>query len=349
MSLFAGVLRTEDLSVALSTFQPEVIEEQMGILLAQYQQERAEAQSLLVGSTITRAQARVEQGAIDEGQEIGPDGRPLETYHSGYYEVGYPLKRVAWALGWNRETFARMTVADLDKQFNAKVAGNARRHSREILKALLFKANYDYTDELEGTVTVTRLANTDGTIYLPDNAEENHYLTSGYAANALSATNNPFVTIANEIREHYTTSTRVVVFINSAQVAEIQADLPSFVDGPVAGIAPSTLTATALDPGVNVPGDFLGTDSASGAYVYVWNRIPANYMYGQAVDETPPLVQRIPAEAMLQGFTSLDEEAHLPFYKRSWIEIFGYSVAQRLVGVAMELTADATYDNPTTL
>ena len=28
MSLFAGVLRTEDLSVALSTFQPEVIEEE---------------------------------------------------------------------------------------------------------------------------------------------------------------------------------------------------------------------------------------------------------------------------------------------------------------------------------
>jgi len=347
MSLFAGILRTEDTNAALTSFDPEIIEEGINSILATYVAERNAAQSLFVASEVTVASQRIRAGAIDEGQELGADGRPLETHVGGYYDVGFPLKRVGWAVGWNRETFAHMTVADLDREVGAKVAGNARRHTREIMRALMAdNANFTYTDELAGNVTVRRLANTDGTsfYYGGSEQEDNHYLSSGYANTALSATNNPFVTLAAEIREHFDTTTRIVAFINSAQRAEVLADLTTFVDTAVVGIEPANDTAVALDQGINVPGDFLGIDSASGVFVYVWDRIPASYVYAQAVDEARPVSRRVPSPESLRGFTLLPEESHIPFYKRTWLELFGYGVSNRLSAAVMFLDAGAWAD-----
>lgn len=346
MSLFAGILRIEDTNRALTEFEPEIIEAAIGQILAKHQQDRDETYALIVDSTTTEATSRTRDGGVDEGQELGPDGRPLETHVGGLYDVGFPLKRVGWAIGWNRETYAYMTVADLDREVSAKVGGNARRHAREMRKALMLKANYTFPDELRGNVTVRRLANTDGTVYVGTGAEDNHYLTSGYANNAISPTNNPFATLATEIREHFTHNSRIVAFINSAQVSEIRTDLTTFVDTNVEGIVPSSLTAYSVSPGVGVPGYFLGIDSASGVYVYVWDAIPANYILGGAIDEAPPLRRRIPEAASLQGFTLLPEESHIPFYKRTWLELFGYGVSNRLGWACMFLDAGSTYTDP---
>src|SRR5688500_2541519 len=90
MALFAGILRTEDTTV-LSAIQPEEINDAIQQVLAQYQQDRNEAQSLLVSGEVTRASELVRLGGIDEGQEIGPDGRPLEPHIGGDYTAGYPI------------------------------------------------------------------------------------------------------------------------------------------------------------------------------------------------------------------------------------------------------------------
>lgn len=346
MSLFAGILRTEDLNRALTDFQPEVIESAISDVLAAHQAERNAANALFVQGETFASSQMIREAGVDEGQEIGEDGRPLETHVGGSYEVGFPLKRIGWAVGWNDETAAYMTVADLDREVTAKLAGNARRHWREILRAVIGdNANYTYVDRFDGSVTVRRLANTDGTLYGSDAAEDNHYLSTGYANTALSATNNPFVQVANEIREHFDTTSRIVAFVNPAQVAEIQADLTTFVDRGVDGITPANSTAVANAPGaLTVPGDFLGIDSASGAYVYSWNRMPASYVYAQAIDEPAPLLRRVPAPASLQGFQTVAEETHFPFYKRTWRELFGYGVANRLVAAITFIDAGAWAD-----
>lgn len=347
MSLFAGILRTEDLNKALTTFDPDIVSDAINQVLAKFQRERDETYGLLVETSTTAATGVFREAGFDEGQEIGPDGRPLETHVGGKYDVGFPLKRIGWALGWNRETFAHMTVADLDREVAAKTAGNARRHSREMRKAIMLKSNYTYADELHGKITVRRLANTDGTLYGHPGAEDNHYLTSGYAANAIDASNNPFATLAGKIRGHFTNNSRIVAWINTAQVARIQGNLTSFVDTGVEGITPSSITAVANAPGLSLPGYFLGIDSASGVYVYVWDEVPANYILAGAVDEIPPLRRRVPEPVSLQGFQQLEEERHLPFYKRTWIELFGYGVANRLAYACMFLDAGSTYTDPT--
>lgn len=354
MSLFAGILRVEDTNTALTAINGanDTIAESIGQILAKYERERNAAQALFVDSETTKFTERVRFGGYDEGQEIGPDGRPLETFVGGKYDVAYPLERFGWALGWNEETFARMTVADLDRETGAKIAGNARRHMRSIFRALLRSANDTYIDELNGSLTVRRLANQDGTLFaaFPDTdaeAQDNHYLTSGYASASMSATNNPFATLAAEVKEHFTAETRIVAFINTAQRPDVITRLPNFQDKDVEGIIPAASQARAADPGFTVPGEFIGVDGDSGVYVYVYNRVPSGYIVGGTVDEARPLKRRVPAEATLRGFKVRAEELHFPFYKRTWIDRFGYGVANRLSWVCLQLTTNGSYTDPT--
>jgi hypothetical protein len=354
MSLFGGILDVDDTDRKLTALALEDRDFTSAInrVLAKYQAERNAAQQLFLQGETTMPQEAVRLGGFDEGQEIGPDGRPLETHVGGTTNVAYPLKRVAWAIGWNIETFARMTIADLDREVMAKTAGNAKRHMREIFRALLGSANYAYSDDIYGELTVRRLANGDGTLYPPvayadEEAEDNHYLVAGYSAAEISATNNPLRTLAEEVREHFTSTTRIVAFMNSADRADLLAKLPNFVDVAVPGIAPGIAEARVLDETApTVPGDLLGIDGDSGAYVYVYDRIPAGYIAAGAVDEAPPLKRRVPEAASLQGFAMLTEESHLPFYKRTWIERFGYGVANRLSFAVLQLKASGSYDVP---
>lgn len=348
MALFAGILRTED-TARLTELDPEQIADAIDQVLAQYERERNEAQSLLVSDTVTGASELVMLGGVDEGQEIGQDGRPLETHIGGSYTAGYPMKRIGWALGYNDETFANLTVADLDRQVTAKTAGNALRHRREIMRALVGNANYSFTDNIEntGTVTVVRLANTDGTDYDGAGTDDNHYLASGYIAGDISATNNPLTTLKTELAEHQDGSVRVVAFINSANRGDLIDGLAaSFVEAGVEGITPAAADAQANTVGANVPGTFVGIDAASGVYVYEWNMVPSDYIYAQVVDAPGPLVRRIPSIASLQGFTVRAEEQHFPFFKRTWIERFGYGTRNRLNGAVMQLTV-GSYTVPT--
>lgn len=350
MALFAGILRVED-TTALTEVDPVEINDAINQLLARYQRERNEAQSLLVSGEVQRASELVRLAGIDEGQEIGPDGRPLETHISGEYTAGFPMIRYGWALGYNEETAAALTVGDLDRNVTAKVAGNARRHRRDIAKALFGNANYTYTDTIEGAgaVTVVRLANDDGTDFDGDEVDdnENHYLVSNYVAADISATNNPLVTLANEISEHFDGTTRIVAFINQAQRADLVDGLATaFVDADIAGITPAAADARATALGANVPGTFVGVDGASGVYVYVWDQVPSGYILAMTPDAPGPVVRRVPANAALRGFNVRAEEEHYPFYKRTWIERFGYGVRNRLNAAVMQLKASGTYDVP---
>lgn len=354
MSLLAGILRMEDTTM-LANIDPVQVSDAVNALLARYEEERNAWQDFFVEDETTDWQTLYNVGSVDEGQEIGPDGRPLETRPTGQIETALPIKRIGWAVGWNYETFAHMTVSDLERVTMAREGGNAKRHLREQFRALFNNANYTWTDPVHGALTIRRLANTDGTLYPPTfssdtDSEDNHYLASGYANTAISATNNPFVTLKAEIIEHFTEATGVVALINSAQLAEITADLPSFIDAAVDGVTQGADTAVATAAaGINVPGTFVGTDTASGVRVYVNDsgRIPASYIYAQAIGVPKPLRRRVHVPVTLRGFKLEADEAHYPLFKRTYVDRFGYGVANRLSGALMFVDAGA-YANPAT-
>lgn len=356
MTVLAGILRTEDLTPIADipvTDMTTAVQE----ILNRYVAERNEATNLFVQETTTVRSERIASGGVDEGQMLGPDGRPLETRPAGQIEVAYPWNRFGWAFGGNSETAAAMTVADTQRNVNSITGGNAKRHVREINRSFYNNANYQFTDEKtfdgdSGTLTIRRLANGDGTLYSPtinsdDESDDNHYLVSGYVAGDISAANNPFTTLANEIREHFDSVETVVAFINSAQRNDVLTGLPNFVDADVEGITRgATDSRAAALGGTNVPGDFLGIDGDSGAYVYVWDRTPAGYTSGFAVGQPAPLKQRIPRIVSLQGFRLEAEEEHNPMWKRTYRDRFGYAVANRIGAAVMQLKAIGTYDVP---
>lgn len=353
MSLLAGILRVED-TKPLTALAPDVVADAVNQLLERYQQERDQFLNLLVDGEVINPQMSFTLGAIDEGQELGPDGRPLETRPFGKIDVAFPLKRIGWATGWNFETFAYMTVADLERLTAARQGGNARRHVREAFRALFNNVNYTFTDDRHGNLTIRRLANQDGTIYPPAygadaEAEDNHYLVSEYAPDAMSATNNPFATLAAEIKEHFDTTTAVVAIINPAQRAEVLTALTNFVDAPTAGIrqGDDTAVAEALE-GINVPGTFLGTDGDSGVFVYVDDRqrVPANYIAAFGVGVAPPLKRRVPEAESLRGFKLEADEDHDPMFKRTYRDRWGYAAANRLGAAIMFLDAGSSYTIP---
>lgn len=130
-----------------------------------------------------------------------------------------------------RAAMAYMTMADLDRHLRTIFIQNTNTVRYEILKALVNNTQRTFKDPLHGDLLVEPLANGDSVTYPPvlgseDEATDDHYLESGYAAADISDTNNPFVTIRDELEEHFGAATggeNIVVFINSAQTAKVEA------------------------------------------------------------------------------------------------------------------------------
>lgn len=352
MTLLGGILKVAD-TTPLTGIPVRELNDAVNLINDRYTTERNSWDTFLVEQETIEHTVKHLLAGIDEGQELGEDGAPIETRVSGKIDVGFPWRRWGWAVGWTYEAFARMTVADMERNIGSKQAGNAKRHLREQFRAIFGNANYTYTDEDFGSVTVRRLANTDGTTYPPvytsdSEAEDTHYLVSGYAATALSTTNNPFVTLRDEIVEHFGSNQRVVAIINSAQRAEVMTDLPNFIDAVVPGVERGDDTAIATALGVSVPGTFLGVEADSGVWVYVNDegRVPATYIMASIVGVAPPLWRRVPRTDTLRGFKLESEHEHDPMYKRIYRDRFGYGVANRLSTAIMQLKASGDYDVP---
>lgn len=350
MSQLAGILRVEDATLA-TQIPPTDLTTAVNQLLRQYESERNATDNFLVAGRTTDRTRIVKLGGADEGQKISKDGRALESRTEGQYEVGFPLDKFAWAIGWNYEDFAYMTVADLDRVTASRTGGNAKRHNREKFRALFNNANGSDAD-VYGSITVRRLANQDGTLYPPapmtdGESEQNNYIVAGFTSSSISATNNPFALGAAPIRTRFGTTQAVVAVINSADRANVLANLTTFIDVPAQGVAPAPADAQPIAlTGVSVPGDFIGVDSATGVYVYVFDRVPQNYMFFGGVGLPQPLEMRIPSVASLQGFVLEAEEEHTPFFKREYVERFGYGVANRLSAAIVQLKASGSYDVP---
>lgn len=352
MTLLGGILKVAD-TTPLAGIPVRELSDAVNALNERYVTERNTWDNFLVERETDEHQVKHLLTGIDEGQELGEDGAPIETHVGGKVDVGFPWKRWGWAVGWTYEAFQRMTVADMERNIAARQGGNAKRHLREQFRALMSNANYDYLDEDFGTITVRRLANTDGTLFPPvstsdSEADDTHYLVSGYANNAMSATQNPFVTLKNEIVEHFGSNQRVVAIINPAQRAEVVTDIPNFTDAPTIGIRTGADTAVAEPLGVSVPGTFLGVDNDSGVWVYVneEGRVPADYILSSIVGVAPPLWRRVPGTQSLRGFKLESEHEHDPMFKRIYRDRFGYGVANRLSTAIMQLKASGSYDIP---
>lgn len=277
-------------------------------------------------------------------------GGAVKAY--GEWDVAFPLEGFGRQIAGSRVDMAYMTAGDLDRHVKTIMIQDVNTVRFEVLKALVNNTQGTFVDPLWGSLSIEPLANDDAVVYPPvlgseDEATEDHYLESGYAASAISDTNNPFKTVRDDLDHHFGSSTggdNIVVFINNAQTSKVQ-DLTDFDEVPdrFIRVGDNTDVPTGLP---SVPGRILGR--VSGCWVVEWRWTPAAYMLGIYMDEAPPLVERVdPADTGLgQGLLLVAEDSQHPLQSSHWEHRFGLGAGNRLNGVVMELGTGGTYSIP---
>lgn len=352
MPLKLGVLRAEDRIVDLNIVE---VADAIRDVLAEYESQFAQATNLFVSETITHAQEHIDQTSIDEGQDVDRYGRTLETRVTGGYNVAYPWFRRGWAHGWDYEAYKYLTVADVAKVLTAQTRGNSKWRLRTLFRALFNNAQYAFKDqENKLDLTILPLANGDAQLYSPSqilglnetSATADHYVVSGYVSSGMSGTNNPLEIIRAKFAAQFP-GTRIVAFINTAQLPDIRQKLPNFID---ANYVDATVLSTEKQPinvpGINVPGTYVGVDGDTNVHVYTYDSaVVSTYILGLPMGQAP-LKRRVPMVAELQGFKLEAEEDFYPLHRREFRDRQGYAPGNRLGAVVVQLKASGTYDTP---
>lgn len=273
----------------------------------------------------------------------------------GSWDVAYPLEDFGVGT-WDIDVdVAYLPVAEVQRRLDTvRIQGiNTRRF--EMLRRLFKNTTDTFVDPRDdvGSLTIQPLANNDAVTYPPvlgseSEAAEMHYLESGYAASAISDTNNPYVTIRDELEEHFGAPTgygNIAVFINNAQTAKSEAltDFKSVVDNNIR--AGDNADVPQNLPGV--PGRIVGR--TNGVWVVEWRWMPANYMIGIDLEQPAPLKMRVDlaATGLPRGLNLVATEDKYPLMNSQFRDRFGIGTGNRLNGVVFELGTGGSYTIPT--
>lgn len=354
MSAIFGALNLNDTDRVFQATQGQaVIYDAVNEYLARYNEDMQAAMSIFVEGTTTNHTERYKLPGSGRLQRRGLQSRTGEVKANGGWDVSYPLEDFGAAFASDDVTMGYMTVGDLDRHIQTVVNQDRNTRRFEILKAIFHGSSTTFVDPLWGSLTIQPLASGDvGVLFPPvlgseSEATENHYLESGYAASSISDTNNPYVTIRDELEEHFgapTAGSNIVVFINNAQTAKTQA-LTDFseVEDRFVRLGVQTDQAVGLP---NVPGRIIGR--VSGVWVSEWRWIPSGWAFGIHLDAPAPLKIRVdPADTGLgSGLQLVAQDADYPFMTSHWRDRFGIGTANRLNGVVLEFGTGGTYSTP---
>jgi len=289
-------------------------------------------------------------------QQRNTNGRYGAVKVSGSWDVAFPLRDYGAMIAGNDVDMAYMTIGELDRHIQNITVQDVNTVRREVLRALMYSSQETFTDAIHGDLLVEPLANGDAVVYPPivgasSGTTDNHYLESGYTAANISDSNDPYETIVDELNEHFTGSGAfsepVVCFINKAQIAKTVAltDFYRVMDGNLRMGDDSTVP---VNIPTNVPGRIIGRHDY-GAWVSVWDFVPANYIVGVHLGAESPLIERVdPADTGLgMGLQLVAVDEEFPFKETVWRHRFGLGCGNRLNGVVMELGNGGTYTDPT--
>jgi len=289
-------------------------------------------------------------------QEISADQKPDAVKSYGSWDVAYPLRNYADSVNGSRVSRAYMTVAELEQQTLGIVARSVNTMRRELLRALLYKEDETFIDPLWGSLTVKALAtgSGDAVVYPPvlgsvTEAIRLRYLGSNYATASISDTNNPIATMQDALVADFGQqqgNSNIVTFINTAEKTKIIA-LTDFDPLNDRFVVPGSNINQLSNLPASMPGTIIGR--TNGSWIVEWPFMPATYMLSVHLDAPAPLKKRIdPADTNLgDGLQLVTEDEQYPFAASYWQNRFGFGVANRLNGYAMQMVTSTTYTSPT--
>lgn len=354
MSGIFGLLGLSDTDRSyLNTIGQSVVYSASQQLLQQYNAELNAAMSIFVQGTTTGYKERYKLPGGGRLMRRGGQAQSAAVKAYGSWDVAYPLEDFGAQLAESDIAMAYMTMDEYNRHLDSVMIRDMNTVRFEMLKALFNSTAGTFVDPLYGSLTVERLANGDSVTYPPvlgseTEATDNHYLESNYAATAISDTNNPYVTIREELEEHFGASTggdNIAVFINPAEVPETE-DLSDFDAVPDRFI--STGANTDIPQNLpSAPGRVIGR--TNGVWVIEWRWIPANYALGIHLEAPAPLKMRVdpPDTGLGTGLQLVATDTDYPLSFAHYRHRFGLGVGNRLNGVVLEFGTGGTYTVPT--
>lgn len=355
MSGIFGILGLQDGDRSyVNTIGQRVVYEATEELLARY---NAELNNFLAWFLEGTTEGFAERYKLPGGGRMSRRGRlarPDAVKAYGSWDVAYPLEDFAEGLGDDDISMAYMTVQEYARHLDTIFIRNTNRLRYEVLLKLFKNTATSFVDPINGTLSVKSLANGDTVLYPPvigseTEATEDHYLESGYLVAAISDTNNPLVTMRNDMEHHFgvnTGGTDIMVFVADNLTPYLE-DLTSFVPVEDKFVMPGDDSARLAAFGAGLPGKLLGR--SNGVWVSEWKHIPDNYALAIDPNQPKPLKMRLdPADTGLPaGLALMAREENVPLEQASWRNRFGFGVGNRLNGVVMEVAAGGTYTIPT--
>lgn len=321
-------------------------------LFTQYNQDLNTAMSVFVDSTTSGFKERYKLPGGGRLQRRGGRAQSAAVKQNGSWDVAYPLEDFGAALAETDVAMAYMTMDQYNTHLDTIMIQDMNTVRFEMLRALFNSTAGSFVDPINGTLSIERLANGDSVVYPPvlgseTEATENHYLESGYAATAISDTNNPYITIRGEIEEHFGASTggdNICVFVHPDEVPETE-DLRDFDAVPDNYIRTGTNVNVPQDL-PNVPGRIVGR--TNGVWVVEWRWIPSGYMFGVHLDAPKPLKMRVdpPDTGLGVGLQLVSTDTDYPLQYAHYRHRFGFGVGNRLNGVVLELGTGGSYTVP---
>lgn len=357
MSNIYGALGVNDHErVFLSTLGQSVVYDAVNQQLAQFNADMEAAMSVFVEETTEDHKRRYKLPGGGRLARMGGQAPTPTAKAYGGWDVAFPLEDFGRSIASYGLEYGYMTAPDLERHVMGVQQAYMGTVRHEILKAIFNSTAGTFIDKHWGSLTIERLANGDSVTYPPVlgsevEATDTHYLESGYAASDISDTNDPYVTIANELEEHFgapTGGSNIVCFINNAQTAKTRAltDFVEVVDQRV--IAGSVISMPDGLP-TGTPGRIIGRHAGAGVWVSEWRWIPANYVVGIHLDAPKPLIMRRHPSytGMGVGLQLVQTSDLYPFTESHYEAHFGFGVGNRLNGVVVELGTGGTYTVPT--
>ena len=357
MSSIFGNLNLNDTDRVFNATQGQtVLYDAIQAYVARVNAEAAAAYGVFVQETTANYKERFKLPGSGYMQEISPDQKPDAVKSYGSWDVAYPLRNYADAVNGSLVSRAYMTVAELEAQTIGIVNRSVNTMRRELLRAMLYKADEPFVDPLWGSLTIKGLAtgSDDGILYPPvlgsmTEAVRQRYLGSGYVTASISDTNNPYKTIQDALVADFGQqqgNSNIVVFINTAEKAKTIA-LTDFDPLNDRFVVPGANINQLSNLPASLPGTIIGR--TNGCWVVEWPFIPAVYMLGIHLDAPAPLKKRIdPVDTGLgDGLRLVAEDEEYPFKASFWQNRFGFGCGNRLNGFAMFLDNSSTYTSPT--
>jgi hypothetical protein len=355
MSALPGVLNINDTERAyVNTVGQQLVFDAVTQVLADYNEEARLATAIFVEAETEKFAQRYLLPGGGKLQRVGRQAQAGSVKRTGYYDVGFPLRGWGSQFGGSRVDMAYMTIAELDAHLDTIMIQDLNTKRWRILTSLFEDTNLTFSDPIHGDITVRRLANTDGSLYPPvlgseTEADDQHYLNSGYTVAAIAAANNPVVTLRNEIAEHFggigSAGRQFVYFHANDQTAYLQAIAGyTAISDQYIQIASTTADVQSWP---QVPGRVHGR--GWGAWLSEWDGfIPDTYGLMVLMEVPAPLKMRVdPADTGLgRGLQLVAENETYPMRSVHYENRYGLGCGNRLSAACMLIDESGTYSPP---